>query len=179
MVEDPDLFLGGPLPLFFQRYYASGLLDDNLVLSSLGINWMHNFELSLLHIGNEIEIAFLGGLKIQFQLNMSEWELVGTSDIPFQLVASGPDFLLADPRTHIIYQFDSGGKLISIADRNGNALTLTYNNNLWVYSRICGWVTSLTRGNRVGEHKEKSGRCPETRSSTAGGAGRCFLCIWD
>ena len=48
-----------------------------------------------------------------------------------------------------------------------------------VYSRICGWVTSLTRGNRVGEHKEKSGRCPETRSSTAGGAGRCFLCIWD
>ena len=130
MVEDPDLFLGGPLPLFFQRYYASGLLDDNLVLSSLGINWMHNFELSLLHIGNEIDIAFLGGRKIQFQLNMSEWELVGTSDIPFQLVASGPDFLLADPRTHIIYQFDSGGKLISIADRNGNALTLTYNNNL-------------------------------------------------
>ena len=48
-----------------------------------------------------------------------------------------------------------------------------------VYSRICGWVTSLTRGNRVGEHKEKSGRCPESRSSTAGGAGRCFLCIWD
>ncbi len=53
------------------------------------------------------------------------------------------------------------------------------NFNLWVYSRICGWVTSLTRGNRVGEHKEKSGRCPESRSSTAGGAGRCFLCIWD
>ncbi len=55
----------------------------------------------------------------------------------------------------------------------------TINFKFRVYSRICGWVTSLTRGNRVGEHKEKSGRCPESRSSTAGGAGRCFLCIWD
>ncbi len=63
-----------------------------------------------------------------------------------------------------------------VSDKEEDRLT---HFNRGVYSRICGWVTSLTRGNRVGEHKEKSGRCPESRSSTAGGAGRCFLCIWD
>ena len=42
-----DLFLGGPLPLSFGRYYASLLMNDENVESALGTNWMHSFDLRL------------------------------------------------------------------------------------------------------------------------------------
>jgi hypothetical protein len=50
--EAPDLALGGPLPLFFARYYASGLQSAALVKSALGNNWSHNFDWSAIILTN-------------------------------------------------------------------------------------------------------------------------------
>ena len=48
-------------------------------------------------------------------------------------------------------------------------------NKMGVFSRIYWWITPFSKGHRIGEGGAKSGRYPETRSSTAGGAGRCFM----
>jgi hypothetical protein len=42
-LSSPDLALGGPLPLVFQRYYAAFLEQDGLITGKLGNNWLHNF----------------------------------------------------------------------------------------------------------------------------------------
>ena len=90
---------------------------------------MHNFDLSLLHVGNEIDIVFFRGRKIRFELNVADWELEGSKDIPFQLVEDGADFVLGDPRSQMMYRFNSDGELIRIEDRNGNSHVLSYTNN--------------------------------------------------
>lgn len=123
--EGPDLDLGGPMPLYFERYYASGLGRDGLVDSRLGPNWMHNFDMRLIQAGGQIDVAFHQGRRIQFANDGSEWTLSG-GGTPFQLEESGDVFRLADPRDNRIYTFNNEGRLTSISDGKGNTHTLTY-----------------------------------------------------
>lgn len=46
-----DLNLGSPLPLRFSRTYAARLQAEGGVTSSLGPNWMHNFDLKVKVLG--------------------------------------------------------------------------------------------------------------------------------
>ncbi len=126
-VLPPDLSLGGPLPLFLQRYYASGLKRSG-VNGRLGDNWVHNFEWMLTVTGGAVTIVSDRGRFITFTNNNGAWVLTGKTDIPFQLASTDGNLLLGDPRTRLIYTFNSSGQLISIADGKGNALALTYTN---------------------------------------------------
>ncbi len=129
-----DMNLGGPLSLTFSRYYASGLEDDGLVDSSLGGNWMHNFDRSIIttnpaspivvdDLGQSLVFVqnWLGG-DISYDLNFKE------EPVPYKLKndnGGNLDYWFLDPATQLIYRFDVDGRLEEILDRNENKLTVT------------------------------------------------------
>lgn len=122
----PDLSIGGPFPLSFSRYYAALLLDDGYVSSTLGNNWMHNFDLKLISSASALSVVYYGGKIIEFEKSGTDWTLKNAEPIIYQLIDSGSGWLLLDPSRNLIYSFDNTGKLITIQDRNGNTQTLTY-----------------------------------------------------
>ena len=139
----PDLNLGGPMPLTFNRYYASGLKASG-VSGSLGANWLHNFEWSLSVQGNNATITSNKGRSITFSDNGGSWDLTGTMNIPFQFVESGADFVLYNPNIDRLYTFDSAGALIKIEDGKGNTHTLTYGSDLTMVSDGLGRTLTFT-----------------------------------
>ncbi|MDQ7065919.1 MAG: RHS repeat-associated core domain-containing protein [candidate division KSB1 bacterium] len=128
-LEAPDLYLGGPMPLIFERYYASHLGQDAKIRSALGTNWLHRFDGKLTRISDtRIEIVTYRGRIIEFEQTNGAWELRGKRDVPFQLVESGANFILGDPRSNRLWTFDDTGKWVKIEDGRGNAHTLSYSN---------------------------------------------------
>jgi RHS repeat-associated protein len=129
----PDLDLGGPMPLVFQRYYAAFLKKDGLIAGKLGDNWLHNFEMTLtVTASNTVNIVNNRGRLIPFTNSAGNFILLGRQDVPFQLATNGGNYILGDPRSQMLYTFDSSGKLITIADGHGNVQTLTYVSGLLV-----------------------------------------------
>ena len=131
-----ELNLGGPMPLYFQRYYAAYLRRNN-ILGDLGSNWRHNFDARLFQSGNTISYVSHDGRSTEFLLNLGsgEWQQQNNTDTPYQLsVVGGQDTVLYDPEVDRIYTFDFTtsnliiGRLVKIEDGKGNAHTLTYNN---------------------------------------------------
>jgi YD repeat-containing protein len=116
------LDLGGPLPLAFSLYYASGLNKTG----PMGRNWSHTFNWSLSINGTEVTIVDPEGRTITFQEDGAGFQLIGPTDIPYKITKIGTDFILLDPRTHILYTFDNSGFLTKIDDGKGNMLTLSY-----------------------------------------------------
>ena len=125
-IFQPDLDLGGPLPLRFQRYYASNLASDGNSESNLGTNWLHNFSWSLDTSSSNVQLRTNRGRAVRFLESGSDWVLANRRDIPFQLSGGGlPGYTLIDPRDQLIYKFSIGGSLLSVGDANGNLLTIT------------------------------------------------------
>ncbi len=124
----PDLDLGGPLALEFRRYYASRLALEGAASSTLGPGWLHNFAWRLVSTGNNVEVTDDTGRVIRFERRYlaTNWSLAVAEDIPYQLIASGPGFALADPLTGLRRVFDATGKLTSVSDGKGNTHTLSY-----------------------------------------------------
>ena len=120
----PDISLGGPLPLLFQRCYSS-YFAWNGVTSSLGLNWMHNYEEKLAINGPTATVLMFRGGTVQFHQNGGAWTLSSAGRLPYQLVASGNGFKFFHPGANLIYTFSSTGDLTAIEDRNGNVLTVT------------------------------------------------------
>lgn len=121
----PDLDLGGPLPLKFRRYYAAYLLA-NSVSSSLGNNWMHNFDQKLAVSGNYASVTMFRGGLVRFQQVNGAWQQIGTPRLAYQLVnVAGGGYRFLDLNDNRIYTFSATGDLTQIGDRNGNALTVT------------------------------------------------------
>jgi RHS repeat-associated protein len=128
MDEPPDIYLPGPLPLYFQRYYASSLMADGDFMGNLGVNWQHNFEISLVKFtsGTELMVKFLRGLNLQFSKSAGNWVLDDPTGTVYLLREDGTDYVLLNPQDWIRYRFDAAGKLRSIKDRNDNTLTVEY-----------------------------------------------------
>ncbi|HZM04285.1 MAG TPA: RHS repeat-associated core domain-containing protein [Candidatus Saccharimonadales bacterium] len=123
----PDLHLSGPMPLTLQRYYAAFLKKDGLIAGALGDNWLHNFEMKLtVTSSNTVNLVNNLGRFIQFTNISGAFALTSQPDVPFQLTSNGSNYILGDPRSQMIYTFDSTGKLTTIADGHGNAQTLSY-----------------------------------------------------
>ena len=123
----PDIDLGGPMPLYFQRYYASKLDADGNIDSKLGTNWLHNFSWSLQASSSNVVLKTNRGRAVRFLKSGSDWILSDRQDIPFQLSggSSAGGYTLIDPRDQYIYTFSTSGRLQSIGDANGNLLTLS------------------------------------------------------
>ena len=135
---EPDLHLGGPLPLFFSRYYASKIKDNTLRGVSLfpSGGWRDNFSWTVTDPASASKKTIISakGRTIEFTLSGNDWVLSGKTDIPFQLtrpVQFGPYFFF-DPRSQLTYEFDGGFPilLMNISDNNGNTHTLNYDGQL-------------------------------------------------
>lgn len=124
--EEPDLFLGGPLPLYFQRYYASKLRLSHIVGDLGDHNWLHNFEWRVHRTGNHIVLLAEHGKALRYLKSNDQWDLVSRTDNQYQLVEDGQDLLVGDARNRRIYRFNAWGKLAGISDGRGNMLYLTY-----------------------------------------------------
>ncbi len=124
----PDLDLGGPLPLRFQRYYASNLLTDARTDSRLGDNWLHNFRWELRARSRDAVLTTPVGRTVRFLKQGDDWVLIGPTAIPFQLADNDATngTTLYDPRTALFYEFSIGDVLLSVRDGNGNTHTLGY-----------------------------------------------------
>ncbi|MEZ5463742.1 MAG: RHS repeat-associated core domain-containing protein [Lysobacteraceae bacterium] len=124
----PDLRLDGPMPLVFSRYYSSGLLSADGRRGRLGDGWRTNIGMGLSGDSTRVDIDFRYGQRIRFDKVGPDWVLNRPLDGRFQLVEDGGDFVLMDPSDQRHYRFHADGRLKSISDRNGNALTFGYAN---------------------------------------------------
>lgn len=126
--ESMDLNLGGPLPLYFARYYASRLAIDDRIDGHLGKNRTHNFSSEMVETAfNRRDVILPGGRVVTFQKTGSVWKLIGPLDVPYQLAESGSNFVFGHPHSQQIWTYNAQGQLLSIADGRGNTLTLSYN----------------------------------------------------
>jgi RHS repeat-associated protein len=126
--DDLDLSLGGPLNLQFVRYYGSGLSSGGYQ-SSLGVNWMSNFDVSLTLNGSTAKVFLFRGKTVTFSKAGGLWTLASPTDIGYQFAAAGPGYQFMSPVSGLIYTFNSSGQLSGIADGKGNALTVTQGAN--------------------------------------------------
>ncbi|MCB1774077.1 MAG: RHS repeat protein [Gammaproteobacteria bacterium] len=140
----PDLWLGGPMPLDFQRYYGSHLRRA-FVLGDLGSNWRHNFDARLQWNGTRAVYTSWSGRVVLFDHDGNTWTQQSLDEVPYQLVTGpGVDARLFDPETDQVYSFDytTGGqvtgKLVKIEDGRGNAHTVSYT--------MDGLIDSVTDG---------------------------------
>jgi RHS repeat-associated protein len=120
------LNLRGPMPLFFAVYYASLIESDGQISSALGRNRLHNFDAKLKIETDTITAAMSNGRVMLFTKANGKWMLTGPLDVAFQLIESGTNFILADPRSQRMWTFDAGGVLQKIEDGRGNVHTLAY-----------------------------------------------------
>ncbi|MBI4558674.1 MAG: RHS repeat protein [Candidatus Hydrogenedentes bacterium] len=126
--ETVDLNLGGPMPLVFMRHYGSRIARSGTLDVGLGLNWMHNFSMTLVRNARRVEVVNNRGRLLYFELVGGQWELKGPLDVVFQLVEAGNTFVLGDP-AGLVYTFALDvciGRLTRIEDGHGNLHQLTY-----------------------------------------------------
>lgn len=126
--EAVDLNLGGPLPLVFSRYVASKLASDGFVQANLGSNRSHNFASRIISPGATVkQVVLPTGRVLLFNKTSTKWTLSSPLDVPFQLLETTTEMLLADPHSKQIWTYDkTTGRLSKIEDGKGNIHTLTY-----------------------------------------------------
>ena len=120
----PDLKLGGPLNLGFSRYYGSQLSASG-VTTSLGTNWMSNFDVRLQSAGTKAQVLLFTGSVVEFKKTGTNWSLVSPLDIPYILQQSASSFTFSNPYTGTSYLFSAAGVLTGVSDRDGNSLNIT------------------------------------------------------
>ncbi|RIL02349.1 MAG: hypothetical protein DCC71_16505 [Proteobacteria bacterium] len=135
--EPPDLFLSGPMPVFFQRYYGSAL-QRLFVESRMGANWRHNFDWTIHQNGNALTIKDARGRVTRFLLTDTIARVFTQQnhlDLPLtvkqEITQTENRYHVLDPRTNQIYVFsvpDGADRfyLTEIRDGRGNALALTW-----------------------------------------------------
>jgi len=135
--DGPELYLGGPMPLYWQRYFAT-YLRRSFVAGPSGLNWRHNFDFRLMWSGTVALYIDNRGRVTRFLRQGISGPFIQQNnlDTPYQLIiAPGSDPVLSDPHTDYIYTFDYHrggpvtGKVWLIEDGKGNAHTITYDEN--------------------------------------------------
>ena len=122
--EFTDLSLGGPHLLQFKRYYSSALVS-NEIAGGLGLNWAHNFDLSLTNTSGTAVVTLEGGARVTFRLVSGAWQMQPQQKSEYRLLESANDYKLGDIAQSRILTFNKRGQLTRIEDRNGNALQVT------------------------------------------------------
>jgi RHS repeat-associated protein len=130
--EPPDLNLGGPMPLFFQRYYGSNLASSTMS-SNLGNNWRHNFDWTLNRAGASCLVVSPEGRVVSFNREGSSWVQQDGRDVAYQLIENATDgsYTLHSPAAGRFYAFDANGILRQIQDGRGNTHYLSYGETEW------------------------------------------------
>lgn len=134
----PDLWLGGPMPLHFSRYYASIRAWDGDPPGPFGTtSWSSNYSWRLSVTPAEATVVSPRGRVYRFQsAGPGVWALVSPTDAPYQLVqAAAEPFTFAAQGVVegevIVCRFDPGTLLLAqIEDAHGNVHFLTYTGGL-------------------------------------------------
>ena len=134
-----DLSVSTPgVPLEFKRYYNSFMLTDG----PLGIGWTHSYSMStkVVRISPTMRIKIINadGKALYFQEIPQSYSdgihFYGESGVKDRLVKNAAgQYILRKKDNHFTYTFDTdanNGRLLSIADLNGNTLSLTYTDSL-------------------------------------------------
>lgn len=122
--EFTDLSLGGPYLLQFERYYSSALVS-NEIAGGLGLNWTHNFDVTLTNTSGTAVVTLEGGTRVTFRLVSGAWQMQPQQRSAYHLLESANDYKLADIAQSRILTFNKRGQLTRMEDRNGNALRIT------------------------------------------------------
>lgn len=135
--EQSDLkYFYRPMPLIFQRYYASHLRRW-LVVGRMGDNWRHTYEWTLRNVGNTLQIVDHVGRQTKYlkpDTQAGDWVQKNNLDVPLEVVQTTDGetlWYVLDPRSGYTYAFSVPGvlsefKLTSIEDGKGNVQNLTY-----------------------------------------------------
>jgi len=128
----PDLYLDGPFPVEYGRYYASMLAREGLASSQLGPNWLGTYDWTLSIVGANATLVTNRGAAIHFTQGVGGgWNLVSPTYAKFKLDLVAGAWRVTNPLDRRIYFFDGTTWLLTqMLDEHGNALNLTYTGSL-------------------------------------------------
>lgn len=128
----PDLDEGGPMHLHFSRMYGAFMGANKLVTRS-GVNWMHNFEITLTLSGTAATVTRFGGEQISFARAGTNWTLATPERYGYQFAtAAANTYAFLDPQTNLTYFFAGTANTLGVSaiqDRNGNEISVSVNGN--------------------------------------------------
>lgn len=133
--SEPVYRSAGHSSLTEQLYYNSRLLSDisSVVSGAYGRGWRGHFSRALAFSSTGIVLAFRAdGRTLQFQPPASGTAYISDADVADALqrlidgAGNTTGWTLTVSADDSVEQFDTSGKLRSITDRAGNALTLAY-----------------------------------------------------
>ncbi|WP_373089391.1 RHS repeat-associated core domain-containing protein [Zhongshania sp.] len=130
IAEDYDLYLDGPLPLYFKRYYGS-YLRRGYIVGDLGDNWLHNFDWRVHWVGNKLLVVSPKGKVFNYLSDdAGNWTFQGgNGQQPDQVIQQQGKIILFDAHNQLTHQFNERGQLEEISDGKGNKLSLSYSLN--------------------------------------------------
>lgn len=113
---------GRGVALSFTRSYSSS--QPALAGGSLGERWSHNYEARISAFSSSsVLVRYPDGGTLFF--NYQAGTFIPPPGIFDTLVKNGDNTYTLTTTSQVRYNFDTGGRLTSIVDRNGNATTLT------------------------------------------------------
>jgi RHS repeat-associated protein len=125
--------------------------SNDLYDGSLGKKWLHEYGLTLRpRLSNQYDTTLIlrstDGNNVYFTLSNGVYYPSDSSGYTTQIVKNTNGSYTMTAKNGLVYQFSSAGKLTSIADRNGNTTTLTYDSigNLLSITGPSGRTTRIT-----------------------------------
>ncbi len=153
-----DLELPGfGVPVRFERSYDSALPTD----SAIGFGWNTTYNWSLSFPDASTVKLKRGNGRID-AYTVSGGNLIPPSDVVDPLVKNGDGSYALSTRELLTFQFNAAGRLVSIADLDGNSNTLTYNgSNQWTGisdAAARNWTLTYNGGGRIASVTDPAGR---------------------
>jgi RHS repeat-associated protein len=122
------------IPIEFVRHYNSKSTSDG----PLGVGWTHSYNIKLTDTGNLISVRWGDSKTDYWNPDGAGGYVPNTVGLYDKLENNGGYWVLTKKNLDV-YTFDQDGKLHTITDKNGNAVTLSYN-----YSPVPDYVTEIT-----------------------------------
>ncbi|MFN8233202.1 MAG: RHS repeat-associated core domain-containing protein [Actinomycetota bacterium] len=118
---EQDVSLPGTMPLTFTRYYNAH--SDRL--GTLGYRWSHTYDTHLEFVGSDVAVVYGSGREEYFDEFVGDYTPVDPR-VHSTLVEEGDGSFTLTTKDNQAYAFTFAGRLSSITDLNGNAITLSY-----------------------------------------------------
>lgn len=113
---------GRGLPLAFTRTYNSASTSDG----PLGPGWTHSYNLAVIPDGADAVLLQGADGRLDRFLRQADGSYVAPTGIHSQLTAAADGTYALRTKSQTVYRFDASGRLVSITDRNANAILLEY-----------------------------------------------------
>jgi RHS repeat-associated protein len=140
-------FPGKGMPVQFEVNYNS---LDSATDGPLGFGWTHTYNVKLTASEPDVTIRWGDGHQDHFRNNGAGAYAPFNCITPVKLTKPDVDSWEATLASQIKYRFDASGRLVNIADLNGNQITFTHSTHLDRVTDTAGRQIDLTySGNRL------------------------------